>query len=248
MLRTATLTTLAAAGLIVAGTSQAAISVGDVLVYDFGKFDQQTTGQNWNNVTMASTDFSGTNNAIIPVTDSVRLSDGAATGVGMTITGDADGGGNGNDFGIGGADVTVPVTPDLAFTHSGDIPDSAINDLAFMSTNFSPDFNKIVISDLDDSLTYDIEILARVNATRQANDWSTDGQTVSIDPTNSTTIHQFLDVSTDGSGTITILVDVGTSSDVTHINALEIVAIPEPASLALMGLGGLLIVGRRRKA
>ncbi|MGB0767195.1 MAG: PEP-CTERM sorting domain-containing protein [Phycisphaeraceae bacterium] len=235
------LTALTATAALSAGTSQAAIIAGDTIVIDFSKTTAETAStatSNWNNLTRSTAGFgtdqfpaAGSEQTLI--TNLVRYSDGANTGVSVTRTG-----GSGT-AGIGGA--TIPTQgASASFSVSGVIPDAAQVDVFYADSTSE----KLFINGLDDALTYDIELMAYINQSRSALDITVGGTTIEVDPDTTTRIYAYDGISSSG-GTIEISFE-GTSLQ--HINALELTAVPEPGSLALLGLGGLCMHKRRRRA
>ncbi len=215
--------------------SQAALIAGDSLLVDFGKDTGETVG-NWNNVSLPASPnnlFATTTPTL--VADLVRFSDNAATGVSLTSSASATG-----NLGIGGLDVT-PVTK--SFSGSGAIATTAQADVLFVNSSTVA----LTFANLDNSLTYNLEIMSLVPTARNANDITVNGTTISIDPNDSTAIYAFNGISVNGSDEIVISFDAGSSANVQHINAIELTAVPEPSSTALLGLGGLALILRRRR-
>lgn len=123
-----------------------------------------------------------------------------------------------------------------------------------------------IITGLDNNLTYDIA----VHINRVTSNDKLDGASVTIGSTtiflpshpatndgsglamwpnggflSGITSAVFTNVATDGNGNIHLFYDKVDGNPIIF-TGLEIRAIPEPASLALLGLGGLLMLGRRR--
>jgi hypothetical protein len=80
-------------------------------------------------------------------------------------------------------------------------------------------------------------------------DGSTDGQFDPLD--DGYTSGEWMtwsSIAADGTGVLELHYDIPTGPvGRNRMNAMRIVEVPEPASLALMGLGGLMMIGRRRK-
>ncbi|MCC5805879.1 MAG: PEP-CTERM sorting domain-containing protein [Opitutales bacterium] len=224
----------------ITASASAQILANDTVVINFTQTGN-TAGENWNNVEGAS---GGTISAGTLVGDLIRFSDGATTGVALSI----EGSGLGTDlFGIGGR--TEPADPNRSFPASGAIPDIAQQNLTYHSD--SP--QRFVFSGLDDSLTYNLSVLSANTAGRNAHDWianpGPDQVTISVDP-DDTLVHTFSDLLTDGSGNLVLEnTTSGAGVDAQHLNAMELTAIPEPATYA--ALAGLLALGlvvlRRRR-
>ena len=266
LIRTALALTFGLAlGFATTPSANATILAGDVIVIDFGKTGQETA-DNWNNVARSDSSADGAN-GLFPSTTSdsgfttennsatlkiisgnlIRYSDGAATGVnleGRTASGGV--------AGIGAANITADSS--LSFASTGVIPNNAQIDTSFYSVG------KTIFSftGLNDSLTYDLELLSRLvfnNAPARNNmDWIVNEglasqQELTVNPTVAPFVQGFTGVVTNGSGVITLSVDTGSGggANTAHINAIELTAIPEPASLALLGLGGLCMLGGRRR-
>jgi hypothetical protein len=229
--------------LLAAGTSllaipsaSAAVVLSDVILIDFGKTTDTTTG-NWNNV--AKTTPSSATFALneVLVANAIRFSDAATTGVTLTRTG-------ANDVasaGIGAA--TVAANSGLSFTGTGTIPNSAQVDLMYVSANLVT----LTLGGLNNSLTYNLEMLSMIATDRNERNINVNGTIVSVDPNEAPFVRAFNNIATNGSGQIVIsFPNAGGSADIQHINALQLTAIPEPSAALLGGLGLLALLRRRR--
>ncbi len=238
---------LIGAFLLAGTTSQGAIIAGDVLVFDIGRTNADVAGAetvgNWNNVT-------GTAGAAASdITDAIRFSDGAGTDVGFRILAQ-----EGGLSGIGGAVVGAPATTaGLSFVGSGAIPTSAIQDVAFLSNqslgSSADSTNGFTFTGLDDSLTYTVSWISSINAARDTLTWSVGGNNVDIDPEDNSTVYSFSGLSS-SAGVLTVSIDIDqvTNGETAHLNAVELVAIPEPSTFALVGIAlGAVFFVRRRK-
>jgi len=215
----------------ISAAASASIVNGDVLVFDLGPTTSETGG-NWNNL-------SGSGSSVGAVTDAIRFSDGAPTGVGLAIANL-----NSGKVGIGGIDdVTDPGSfSSPGFVGSGAIPESAYQDLVYFSNEDGA--NSFTFSGLDNSLNYTLSFISRVptgNA-RPSITWDIGaGQaSVAIDPEDNTIVYSFSGLNTDGLGKLVVDIPIS-GSDTAHLNAVELVAVPEPAMAGF--LAGLLVLG-----
>ncbi|MDP0492125.1 MAG: hypothetical protein Q7Q71_13840 [Verrucomicrobiota bacterium JB023] len=214
-----------------------AITVNDIIVIDIGKNDlgNETPG-NWNNISGSGSAQFG--NAGTLISDLVRFSDGAGTGVSITVAAPSSGA-----VGIGGADVTS-IGAGASFSETGVIPDSAQIDVLFVNNSSVT----LTFSGLDDSLTYSAEILSLFDGGRNAQDISIGGVAQSVDPNEAPYVIAYNDLTTDGSGNLVVeFSSAGGGANLQHINAIQLIAIPEPSvcMLGSLALAGLLV--RRRK-
>lgn len=111
----------------------------------------------------------------------------------------------------------------------------------------------IVISGLDDALTYDVSIIGHADTWAAGTFYSIDGvnsSTITAGSTNSAdTLRVFNDVSISG-GTLTIMSDTPQVSWGGYFSALVIEAqsaVPEPGSILLSGIAGIGAMVRRRR-
>jgi len=108
----------------------------------------------------------------------------------------------------------------------------------------------LTFSGLSDSLTYDLVIGARYDVNSNADtSWTVDGQTLLATATSDTEAYRsFTGLSTDGAGNLVITgTGAGSRTDIATVSALHLTAVPEPSALALLGVGGMLILLRRRR-
>lgn len=109
----------------------------------------------------------------------------------------------------------------------------------------------INMTGLNDSLTYDLVIGAASDAAQDVDTiFSADGQSftnAAKTGNGADAFVSFTGLETDGSGTLVITADMASGSAYAAISAMELTAVPEPGSLALLGLGGLMLIRRRRR-
>jgi len=230
---------LLAAGALaaLASTASAAIVVGDTIVIDFTKSGAGTSG-NWNNIQEADGGTDGFDDATgitstVVATDLIRFSDGAGTGVGLRADGLDSGTTN---IGIGGLDVSGTDST-AAFAVSGAIPSSAQLDVTF-HVNGETQF---VFTGLNSSLTYDLSFQSwagtagRDTVTWVINPGQTDETTLVIDSNDSNpSVYTVAGLSADASDQIILRSTTFGGSRIGHINALELTAVPEPSTYALL--------------
>lgn len=142
--------------------------------------------------------------------------------------------------------------------HVDGINDNAAGDALWMNNHNSNtgDFGWVLtFTDLDDSILYDFTVLA--TSGNNAGSWSvttgtgdTDNENYGIDRDN---VLSWTNVASDG-GTVVLTGAATATADIsgnTFRNAgiafASVTAVPEPSSTALLGLGGLALLMRRRK-
>lgn len=150
--------------------------------------------------------------------------------------------------------VTYELTDGFSpFYHTTALPGTQPYD-AFVSNGYwQLDTNndtaaQIVIHGLMPGGTYDVEIFASINSTDQNNyvgKYTANGEMTTINAAGNITLSTIADVIADAQGRITLDITQNGNSRWAVINTLAITAVPEPASLALLG-GAVLLLTRRR--
>ncbi|MGJ8658192.1 MAG: PEP-CTERM sorting domain-containing protein [Akkermansiaceae bacterium] len=208
-------------------SANAAITLTDTIAIDFGATVASTANYNH------STHDTNTGD----VADLVRLSDGAATGVSLTMAGSSQ------------DNINNVASDTLGNMTDGTIYIDGILANQNNDASGNPDRLTLTFAGLDDSLTYDlIGGLARAgtqgNIGNWTSVWSADGQSAPTNGFSSGAYVSFAGLSsTGGSLVITVVSD----NQYAGISQLELTAVPEPSSTALLGLGGLALILRRRK-
>lgn len=221
--------TLLAAATLAAGSANAAILAGQTIGLDFG--DVAPTN-NFNGI--SSTGTSG---------DLVILADGSTT-TGVTINVTTN---NGNSFFNGDTgDSLTGLSSDYDVSNVTDW----MGDIGGGARSIT-----LTFSGLDSNLSYNLEGVIGGFSGNTATDGTAmtiGGTALSFAPDTASSdprIVNFSGVTVDSGtsttdGTLTITIDDAT---VPVISALTITAVPEPSSTALLGLGGLALIMRRRK-
>lgn len=232
-LSTLTLAALASTSLIAADADAATVLI------DFGR-TTNTTGGVYNDVTLASSSGSAT-------TGDVALSNTGSAPTGWTINFTENGSGNGGPAG-GGADVNSfpPAVSSFATT--------ALQDSLFFNDGGGTNISAVITIDgLDNSKTYDLLFYGSRGNGQSANQtWTITkgsgggGPVTHASGLNSTTVVDWNNVSTDGNNVIEFTITATGDGQAGAINFGQIIEVPEPSSLALLSLGGLLIARRRR--
>jgi hypothetical protein len=231
MKTTKTLLLTAAAGLAAALSVQA-----NTLFFDFGDHNQQTGALlNYNNVTI-------TNLSIANAIDST----GAGTGIGLTASG-FNPGSNLNG-------TTAPVAPANMFD-----PQATRDNLFGHTANFNQPaplpLGVLTLTGLNPTATYDFTFFGSRTGVSDNRETKYDvlgtGFALLDTANNTANVAAVLGATSDAFGNLTVNVTKGpnnnNSSGFFYLGAMQIVAVPEPSSMALAVLGGfgLMIAGRR---
>lgn len=214
------------------------------VLIDFGRDNTVTAGSEAGGVYNTVAIPTNVNNA---TTGDVPLSDTGTNPTGWTINVTENGSGNGGRAGSGADMTTFPAAVSGFDTN-------ALKDSLFANNAGSGPVSMVVtISGLDDTKTYDLLLYGgRINNQNLFQTWSltegTGGANVSHDSLGNTTVAVDWDsISTNGSGVIAFSISGNSGSGAAAaINFGQIIEVPEPSSLALIGIGGLLIARRRR--
>jgi hypothetical protein len=215
------------AGLFGVSTAHAAtIAFGDSIFVDFGP-----TASTGNENTISS--------SLLSIADAIRFSDGAATGVGIAVT---KTGSNWTEAG------TIAGTGLYALNTT----DASVYGDALGINNGSGATMSITFTGLSDSLTYDLTggVSHATAAAKYATGWTIAGQaapTYQVSDATAGNGYISFDGLTSSANTLTITLD---REQINHlaVSQLQLTAVPEPSSTALLGLGGLAFALRRRRA
>jgi hypothetical protein len=215
------------AGLFGVSTAHAAtIAFGDSIFVDFGP-----TASTGNENTISS--------SLLSIADAIRFSDGAATGVGIAVT---KTGSNWTEAG------TIAGTGLYALNTT----DASVYGDALGINNAGVETMSITFTGLSDSLTYDLTggVSHATAAAKYATGWTIAGQaapTYQVSDATAGNGYISFDGLTSSANTLTITLD---REQINHlaVSQLQLTAVPEPSSTALLGLGGLAFALRRRRA
>ena len=177
-------------------------------------------------------------------TGNVALVDTSGSGAGWSINVTEDGNGFGGSSGAGADVATFPAAVSGFET-------TALEDTIF--ANGSSASMTVTLTGLDVSKTYDLLFYGsrdngqNVNAQTWSLTQGTGGANVVHQSENNQTVVVDWDgLSTNGSGVIAFTIS-GSNNGALALNFGQIIEVPEPSTTALLGLGGLALILRRRK-
>lgn len=218
---------------------------GDVLRFDFGSKDLQTTDVGWNNVTYDD------NNPVADLTTIINSTGATVAGVGLSVT---------DQFFI--ATQPVALGTGAPAGDAADLPVSASKDFFLGHTgefleNESTPSGAFKLTGLDPSQTYNFTFFS-------SRDDVSDNRETSFTVTGSNTANGLLQSSNNDANTlvlsgitadinneIVISLEAGPNNNNSrgfyYINSLQVEIVPEPGSLALLTLGGILLTRRSRR-
>lgn len=225
-----------AASTMAAGAANAAVlSAGDTIGIDFGPTATDTVGNDFNEITTTSGAGAIAAGSVINLNTAVMDGVSVATGSHMFNNND----GSNADY---ATLVGAPLSPFFE--------ESVVTDITGMFGGpVGGNTFTVTISGLDTSLTYDILAVSAADSYSNTERLTVNGG-ASSDITRGTaaapTFHQFNGVSS-VAGVITLDFTQPTGNNPV-VSGITLTAVPEPASMALMGLGGLLMLRRRKQA
>lgn len=234
MTRFTTSLVLAAAATLTASQTADA----ETLLFDFGRTDLQSN-PGWNNVVPATTTLFATFDSL-----------GNLTPVGLEITDTFFQTGEPSQLGSeapagDAAAYPVSATDDYFFGHT----------TGFAGADPNP-LGQFKLFNLDPSKTYDFTFFASrqvVGDTRDASyavNGANSGSVVLNASNNNTEVVTVAGISPDGNNEIFVDVTPGPNNNngqgFYYLGLVQVDVVPEPASIALMGASGLMVLGRRR--
>lgn len=222
---------LTGAPLLVAAHANAA-----VVYVDFGTVGERhsvgaadTNGNRWNYVT-------GATDAL----DDLLADDGTATTLDLDMT----------NF-TGPGSFNGALTPSSALNGGRFAFQAVTNDAVFFTSSLSP---TITLSDLDATKTYDLVFYgSRVTSSARSTTFAVGTDAVTLQTSGSSLTDNWngdtvvsLSNLTPIANQIVIDLSADDASGFGYINAMQITTVPEPATLALSGLGSLILLRRQR--
>ena len=217
------------AGLFGVSTAHAAtIAFGDSIFVDFG--DDFSSG-NENNISSSL--------GALSIADAIRFSDGAMTGVGIAVAMSPDNGWT-------EANTIAGTSPNALNTTDSSVYGDALG------RNNGNQLMSITFTGLNDALTYDLTGgISSTEATgKYETGWTIENQAALTyqlsDATASGGYISFTEL-TSSAGTLTITLDRNSTAHM-GVSQLQLTAVPEPSSTALLGLGGLALMLRRKRS
>ncbi|RYD48688.1 MAG: hypothetical protein EOP85_03075 [Verrucomicrobiaceae bacterium] len=245
--------------LALTASAQAAITAGTSIYVDFGgnnQFNGLTTtspagGVYWNNA--IGTVLAGGGGAVNAPADLVS-STNQSTGVGLTFSNNWQT--NGGDANAGGAGGLM--SPSSALLGEFAVA-TVTRDYIFLNATDSGSSATFTFSNLDTSLVYNFKIFAtRQQTETRVTQYQIGSTVVNLQTSgagignggyngNNDTFAYFTNVVPNQSGQIQVTLRNQTSS-FGYIAALQLTAVPEPGAAVLGGLGGLLLLAKRRRS
>ena len=121
-------------------------------------------------------------------------------------------------MGIGGA-IVASDGATSSFVNAGTIPDNAQIDLLFVNNPI----RTLVFSGLDSAFSYNLEIMSKIDAGRNANDIDVNGTVISVEPDVAPFVIAFNDILVDENNEIVLsFPNAGGGVNLQHINAMEL--------------------------
>lgn len=239
--------------LLSAASANAAITAGSSIFIDFGPnainggvvtTSPALNGIYWNN---ATTNVLAPGGGAVTSPSSLVSSTNVVTGVSLTFS---------NNWQANSAGGLVAPSSALL----GDFAVGTVaNDYLFHNNGDSGTNATITINNLDTALTYNFKIFAtRENTETRVTQYTIGATSVTLQTSgtgignagyngNNNQFATFTGVSPNGAGSITLSL-TGSVTSFAYIGGLQLTAVPEPGAALLGGLGGLLLLTKRRRS